>query len=156
MREKFDISVESEIGRLTGVILHSPGQEVANMTPETAERALYSDILNLSVVKEEYLQLQGVAEILDNSRVRGGLVGRICEAEDVPDIADDLLGLDSAELSRVLIEGVPLVKDNLSRFLSRDRYSLPPLHNFFFTRGAGSPASSRPFSISILSSMPAP
>ena len=151
MREKFDISVESEIGRLTGVILHSPGQEVANMTPETAERALYSDILNLSVVKEEYLQLQGVlekrcrvfqirdllAEILDNTRVRGGLVSRICEAEDVPDIADSLLLLDSVELSRVLIEGVPLVKDNLSRFLSRDRYSLPPLHNFFFTRDAG-------------------
>ena len=151
MTEKFDISVESEIGRLTGVILHSPGQEVANMTPETAERALYSDILNLSVAKEEYQQLQGVlekrsrvfqirdllAEILDNTRVRAGLVRRICEAEDVPDIADNLLLLDSVELSRVLIEGVALVKDNLSRFLSRDRYSLPPLHNFFFTRDAG-------------------
>ena len=151
MTGKFDINVESEIGRLTGVILHSPGQEVANMTPETAERALYSDILNLSVAKEEYQQLQGVlekrsrvfqirdllAEILGNNRVRGGLVRQICEAEDVPDIADDLLLLDSAELSRVLIEGVDLVKDNLSRFLSRDRYSLPPLHNFFFTRDSG-------------------
>jgi arginine deiminase len=151
MKEKFDINVESEIGRLTGVILHSPGQEVANMTPETAERALYSDILNLSVAKEEYLQLQGVlekrcrvfqirdllTEILGNNRVRGGLVRRICETEEVPDIADSLLLLDSAELSRVLIEGVALVKDNLSRFLSRDRFSLPPLHNFFFTRDAG-------------------
>ena len=37
-------------------------------------------------------------------------------------------------MARLLIEGVPLVIDNLSRFLSRDRYSLPPLHNFFFTR----------------------
>jgi len=151
MAEKFDISVESEIGRLTGVILHSPGQEVANMTPETAKRALYSDILNLSVAKEEYQQLQGVlekrtrvfqirellAEILGNNRVRAGLVSQICDAEDQPDIADSLLLLDSAELSRVLIEGVALVKDNLSRFLSRDRYSLPPLHNFFFTRDSG-------------------
>ena len=151
MTKKFDINVESEIGRLTGVILHSPGQEVANMTPETAERALYSDILNLSVAKEEYQQLQGVlekrsrvfqirdllTEILDNNRVRGGLVRQICDAEDHPDIADSLLLLDSAELSRVLIEGVALVKDNLSRFLSRDRYSLPPLHNFFFTRDSG-------------------
>jgi arginine deiminase len=151
MTEKFNISVESEIGRLTGVILHSPGQEVANMTPETAERALYSDILNLSVAKEEYLQLHGVlekrcrvfqirdllAEILGNNRVRAGLVRRICEAEEVGDIADSLLLLDSVELSQVLIEGVALVKDNLSRFLSRDRYSLPPLHNLFFTRDAG-------------------
>ena len=150
MENKFDIRVDSEIGRLTGVILHSPGQEVANMTPETAERALYSDILNLSVAREEYRQLQGVlekrcrvfqvgdllTEILGNNRVRGGLVRRICEAEDVGDIADSLQDLDAAELSRVLIEGVALVKDNLSRFLSRDRYSLPPLHNFFFTRDA--------------------
>ena len=151
MDNKFDIRVESEIGRLTGVILHSPGQEVANMTPETAERALYSDILNLSVAQDEYRQLQGVlekrcqvfqirdllSEILGNSRVRGGLVQRICEAEGVADITESLQSLDTTELSRVLIEGVALVKDNLSRFLSRDRYSLPPLHNFFFTRDAG-------------------
>ncbi|MDX2474111.1 MAG: arginine deiminase family protein, partial [Candidatus Krumholzibacteria bacterium] len=151
MSDKFDISVDSEIGRLTGVILHRPGQEVANMTPETAERALYSYILNLSVALDEYQQLEGVLEkrsrvfrigdlltdILSNNRVRGGLVRRICEAEEVPEIADGLLALDSSELARVLIQGVTLVKDNLSRFLSRDRYSLPPLHNFFFTRDAG-------------------
>jgi arginine deiminase len=151
MTGKFAIGVESEIGRLTGVILHRPGQEVANMTPETAERALYSDILNLSVARDEYRQLQGVlektcrvfqigellADILANDRVRAGLVGRICVAEEVPDVADSLLHLEPEELSRVLIEGVALVKDNLSRFLSRDRYSLPPLHNFFFTRDAG-------------------
>jgi arginine deiminase len=148
MDQKFEIRVESEVGRLTGVLLHQPGQEVANMTPETAERALYSDILNLTVANEEYRQLQEVlasrcrvfqvgdllADILANSRVRNGLVRRICEAEDVPDIAGDLLDLDPAELARMMIAGVPLVKDNLSRFLSRDRYSLPPLHNFFFTR----------------------
>jgi len=150
MDSKFDIRVDSEIGRLTGVILHRPGPEVSNMTPETAERALYSDILNLAVAGEEYAQLEGVlakwaevfqlrdllTEILGNNRVRGGLVRGICAAEDVPDIAEGLLELDAAELTRVLIEGVGLVKDNLSRFLSKDRYSLPPLHNFFFSRDA--------------------
>ncbi len=60
MSERFPIRVTSEIGRLTGVILHEPGQEVANMTPETAERALYSDILNLEVARQEYAQLHGV------------------------------------------------------------------------------------------------
>jgi arginine deiminase len=150
MSERFDIQVGSEIGRLTGVILHDPGQEVANMTPETAERALYSDILNLNVARQEYRQLRGVLErraqvfqvrqlledILANDRVKRGLVRRICEAERVPEIADDLVGREPADLSRLLIEGVPMVKDNLSRFLSPDRYSLPPLHNFFFTRDA--------------------
>ncbi len=148
MADRFDINVGSEIGRLTGVLLHDPGPEVANMTPEMAERALYSDILNLSVAREEYRQLREIlsrrartfqvgellTEILGNSRVRGGLVRRICEAEGVGDIAKDLVDLPSDDLAKLLIEGVPLVKDNLSRFLSRDRYSLPPLHNFFFTR----------------------
>ena len=46
---KYNVNVTSEIGELEGVILHSPGPEVENMTPENAERALYSDILNLSV-----------------------------------------------------------------------------------------------------------
>ena len=148
MADRFDINVGSEIGRLTGVLLHDPGPEVANMTPETAERALYSDILNLTVARQEYRQLREIlsrrarifqvrdllTDILDNSRVCGGLVRRICEAEGVGDIAKDLVDLPSDELAKLLIEGVPLVKDNLSRFLSRDRYSLPPLHNFFFTR----------------------
>ena len=148
MDQKFEIRVDSELGRLTGVLLHQPGQEIANMTPETAERALYSDILNLTVATEEYQQLNGVlslrsrvfqvpdllTDILANSRVRLGLVRRICEAEGVPELAEELLEREPRELARVMIEGAPLVKDNLSRFLSKDRYSLPPLHNFFFTR----------------------
>jgi len=40
-------SVHSEIGKLEGVIIHTPGSEVENMTPENAERALYSDILTI-------------------------------------------------------------------------------------------------------------
>ncbi len=148
MADKFDINVGSEIGRLTGVLLHDPGPEVANMTPETAERALYSDILNLSVAREEYRQLRDVlaqrsrvfqvstllTDILGNSRVCGGLVRRICDAESATGVAEELIELPSEQLAKVLIEGVPLKKDNLSSFLSKDRYSLPPLHNFFFTR----------------------
>jgi arginine deiminase len=150
MDGRFDIKVDSEVGRLTGVILHEPGREVANMTPETAQRALYSDILNPVVAAEEYAQLRGVLEkrtrvfhvrellhdILANPRVRAELVRRVCGAEDMPEIADTLAAYDAEDLARLLIEGVPLVKDNLSRFMSRDRFSLPPLHNFFFTRDA--------------------
>ena len=152
MAGKFSVTVDSEIGRLTGVIMHEPGSEIANMTPETAKRALYSDILNLAVATDEYAQLRGIleqrtrifqvldllADILVNERVREELVGRICEAEDMPDIADTLVECEPGELSHLLIEGVPLVKDNLSRFMSRDRYSLPPLHNLFFARDAAS------------------
>ena len=54
------IEVQSEIGKLDAVLLHSPGAEVENMTPRNAQRALYSDILNLSIAQKEYEQVSGV------------------------------------------------------------------------------------------------
>lgn len=60
MGKEFKISVDSEIGKLEGVILHTPGREVENMTPKNAERALYSDILNLTVASKEYSLLPEV------------------------------------------------------------------------------------------------
>ena len=60
MSKIVEVNVQSEIGKLNGVILHTPGEEVENMTPENAGRALYSDILNLSIAKKEYKQLSEV------------------------------------------------------------------------------------------------
>lgn len=150
MSENLDIAVRSEIGRLQGVVLHRPGPEVAHMTPATAERALYSDILNLGVAAEEYAQLEGVlsrwtrtfqvrellATILESSLVKASLIERVCSRENVTELAPMLQAMPPAELTRTLIEGLPLVRNNLTRFLSEERFSLPPLHNFFFTRDA--------------------
>ena len=52
--KQIQVNVTSEIGKLNAVILHTPGKELQNMTPETAQRALYSDILNLTVARDEY------------------------------------------------------------------------------------------------------
>jgi len=150
MIKTIETGVFSEIGDLEGVILHTPGKEVENMTPSNAERALYSDILNLSVAVEEYQQLEGVlsrvtqtyqvknllAEILEHPKIRLSLIEKICAFEQVLNIKEDLLELASVELARQLIEGVVLKKDSLTTFLADDRYSLRPLHNFFFTRDA--------------------
>ena len=157
MTDPVAIDVRSEIGRLQGVILHRPGPEVQAMTPATAERALYSDILNLAVAEREYDQLQGVLQkwaqtyqlkhllmdvlALEESRAR--LVRRICRRECVGDLAGQILELGPDDLARVLIEGLPLVRDNLTRFLSKDRFSLPPLHNLFFMRDAAAAINGR-------------
>lgn len=144
------IDVRSEIGELEGVILHTPGPEVENMTPQNAERALYSDILNLSVAQEEYTQLADLMatatrtyqvrdlleSILAEPAVKTPLVQHVCEAEGCLDLFEDLLALPADALARQLIEGVVQPRDNLTRFLSKERFSLPPLHNFFFTRDA--------------------
>ncbi len=148
LNNRFEISVNSEIGQLEGVILHTPGIEMENMTPSNAEKALYSDVLNLSIASDEYNQLKTVLEkttnvfqvgdllvdVLGNARVRSNLVERICENENAEDIHEELLNMQTEELAKCLMEGVLMKKDNLSRFLSNERYALRPLHNFFFTR----------------------
>ena len=153
MNGKIEIDVSSEIGELEAVIIHTPGPEVQNMTPGNAERALYSDILNLSVARKEYSRLEEVLkrftrvlkvkdlliETLDNIQVKENLIDRICENGNVFDIKDFLLEKTNQELAGFLIEGVVMEKNTLTRFLSKERYSLPPLHNFFFTRDAAVP-----------------
>jgi arginine deiminase len=148
MAGKINVNVRSEIGELEGVILHTPGSEVENMTPKNAERALYSDILNLSVAKKEYAQLSGVlnkltktfqvkdllADILTNEKVKENLLNKICLHEEKCNLSKHLTSLDSTELARQLIEGVVEEKNTLTAYLSKERYSLRPLHNFFFTR----------------------
>ena len=142
--------IYSEIGELESVIIHTPGPEVENMTPENAERALYSDILNLNVGIKEYEQFKGVlqkmtkvyevndlfTDILENQKVKNELVAKICSNERKHDVADQLLEMNADELSKQLLEGVVMMKDNLTKYLSKERYSLRPLHNFFFTRDA--------------------
>ncbi|MFN3554739.1 MAG: arginine deiminase family protein [Bacteroidales bacterium] len=150
MQEKYPTQVYSEIGELEGVIIHTPGPEVENMTPQNAERALYSDILNLSVASKEFNQLKGVldkvsrtfevkdllTEILKNEKVKENLIEKICRLEAAECIRTYLMSLEEKELARQLIEGVLMQKETLSSFLSKERYSLRPLHNFFYTRDA--------------------
>lgn len=148
--QKIQIDVCSEFGQLEGVIIHSPGQEVEEMTPENAERALYSDILNLSVAGEEYSYFKGVlnkvtrtfevkdllSDILRIEEVKLSLLKEICLGEGAMDIFSILAEQKAPELSRQLIQGVFLERNNLTRYLSQERFSLRPLHNFLFTRDA--------------------
>jgi len=150
MAGKININVRSEIGELEAVILHTPGSEVENMTPKNAERALYSDILNLAVAKKEYAQLSNVlgkltktfevkdllTDVLRNEKVKSSLLKKICKYENKCNLTHHLHSLDAPELARQLIEGVIEDKDTLTKYLNKERYSLRPLHNFFYTRDA--------------------
>lgn len=145
-----NISVSSEYDQLENVIIHTPGPEVENMTPINAERALYSDILNLSAISKEYEQFKSILkmhsevfevknllfDILHEEKTKEHLISKICNNENVMCIKDYLMNLDPKNLARAIIEGVELERDNLTKFLSSERYSLNPLHNFFFTRDA--------------------
>lgn len=145
------INVTSEIGTLEGVIIHTPGPEVENMTPQNAERALYSDILNLSVASHEYSQFKKVLNkitkvfevsellktVVEDDKAKTDLISKISKNEDNNRISEYLYNLEPTDLAMQLIEGVPIAKkSNLTNFLRDDRFELKPLHNFFFTRDA--------------------
>ena len=144
------IQVYSETGLLEGVLLHPPGPEVENMTPKNAERALYSDILNLSVARREYNQLECLLQhlvptyrimdllkdILRSSEIREKIVKKACYHEGQPLLIDRLLDLNETILAKQLVQGVPLERNSLTAYLSNEHFSLRPLHNFFFTRDA--------------------
>ncbi len=147
----FKVDIRSEIGELEGVIIHTPGPEVENMTPDSAQKALYSDILNLSVALKEFNQFKGflskvtktfqvkdlLATVLQNQDHRAELLQTIAVKERLNEYTlAELMDIKPEKLSTTLIEGLEMRKDNLTRFLSKDRYTIEPLHNFFFTRDA--------------------
>jgi len=48
------IKVNSEIGKLKSVLLHRPGKELENLTPDVLEKLLFDDIPYLRVAQEEH------------------------------------------------------------------------------------------------------
>lgn len=147
---KISLNIQSEVGKLEAVILHYPGAEVENMTPRNAQRALYSDILNLSIARKEYDQLQGVLQktsrvyevsdlltkVLEREDLKENLILKISEMEQVSGYVDYLMKLSPQNLSKILIEGLPIKINTLTDFLRDEYYALKPLYNFYFTRDA--------------------
>ena len=142
-----NVSVNSEIGKLQHVLVHAPGPEIENMTPEDAHLYLFSDILNLQVAQKEYSYFKRVlqkaaqvheisdllAYILQDERIKNSLIDRICKIEDRTIIANYLKSQPADVVARQLIEGVRM--DNIS-YLNHEKYLLRPLPNLFFMRDA--------------------
>lgn len=149
MSSKVKVCVQSEIGKLRGVILHTPGVEVERMNPTNAHRALYSDILSKEIVQQEYSYFKGtiekvarvyeveqlLAEALTKVEARSAVLDALCPAS-YPGLHEELLGEQPARLAKLLVEGVPLPRATLTDYLREERYAIPPLYNLFFTRDA--------------------
>lgn len=146
------VNLYSEIGRLKAVLLHTPGPEIEAMTPQNAHEALYSDILNLNIVSDEYKYFKGVfekctqtyqvcdvlAELLHNQNIAENLVRESCQLEGCDFLADSLLAHTPEQLAHELIEGVPYRADLAPKQFANQAYLLKPLYNLFFTRDAAS------------------
>ncbi|MBS3743863.1 MAG: hypothetical protein KGY48_05900 [Wenzhouxiangellaceae bacterium] len=145
-----EISLDSEIGALQTVVVHTPGQEMENMTPATAAEVLYDDILNLPLALSEHKQLTGVltqvadvvelhdllTDVLGRERVRRGLIEELTQLFQCPEVFTELVEMDPVQLARQLVQGTPKRPDSLEKYLHPSRYAIPPLPNTFFTRDA--------------------
>jgi len=106
--------------------------------------------LNLSVAANEYSVFKGIlnrvthtfevkdllADILGINEVKTSLLKDICQREGALDVYPVLMEQNAGDVARQLIQGVALERNNLTRYLSQERFSLRPLHNFLFTRDA--------------------
>lgn len=66
MQGKRVLNVTSEIGTLKTILLHRPGEEIENLTPDLLQRLLFDDIPFLEVARKEHDEF---ASILKNSGV---------------------------------------------------------------------------------------
>ncbi len=153
------IQVSSEISPLKTVLIHTPGAELNQMTPETAEELLYDDILNLEAARSQHAQLEGVlqktarplqvkallGEVLKDEQVKHNLIHDFCTLLKTPEMEKQLQETEPVRLADQLITGTPLKRDTLGRFLSPRHFALPPLPNLFFTRDAAMVINERVF-----------
>lgn len=144
------VRVNSEVGHLQAVLVHTPGAEIENMTPATAADVLYDDILNLPLASKEHAQLKGVlekvatvfelktlfAEVLAKDKIKEAVLEELVQLYQCPECLEQLLQMSPEALASQLIEGTPKIPLSLERFLDPSPYVLPPLPNTFFTRDA--------------------
>src|SRR3712207_8728976 len=92
------LNVTSEIGKLKTVLLHRPGEEIENLTPDLLERLLFDDIPFLKIAREEHdsfakiLQDQGVevlyleklaAEALADKNIKDKFISQFIDEANV-------------------------------------------------------------------------
>ncbi len=148
---RFNVNVHSEYGELECVVVHTPGAEVENMSPDTVEEALYNDILSLEYARAEHAFFKGtlqkvttvfemkdlLVEVLDDPAARKNLLNKFRSPRVPDDCFARLSELPSAELATALIEGVeiPSKRHDANEHVE-ERYIIPPLYNFYFMRDA--------------------
>lgn len=156
------IHVTSEIGKLKTVMLHRPGREIENITPDSMERLLFDDIPYLPIAQEEHdyfaqtLRDQGIeviyfeklaAEALADDAVRQEFLTRmVAESGYVAGATHDALiaylsAMTPQEMVDKIIEGVRAEEIDIKhadlQSVSENTdwpFLMDPMPNAYFTR----------------------
>lgn len=157
------LNVYSEIGRLKTVLLHRPGKEIENLTPDLLDRLLFDDIPYLEIAREEHdafaniLRENGVevlyleelaAEALTSDEIKHEFVDEFIEEAHIEGkkkkslVKDLLLNIDT-NLNMVIkmMEGIEkeelpdYKKTSLSDMVDSEYpFIVDPMPNLYFTR----------------------
>ncbi len=100
------IHVKSEIGPLKKVLLHRPGKEIENLTPDLLERLLFDDIPYLRVARQEHDKF---AQVLRDEGV---------EVVYIEDLISEILDKDSKLKEQFVIQ-----------FINESRVVAPAIFN---------------------------
>ena len=111
------IAVTSEIKPLKKVLLHRPGEEIENLTPEYLERLLFDDIPFLEIAQKEH---DAFAEILRNNGVEVVYLDKLAaEAIEDEEVKEKFIkqfikeaGVKSEELQKNIYEYLKSFKNN--------------------------------------------
>lgn len=148
MKTNSALYIDSEIGKLEKVMVHTPGREIEAMTPDTAEQVLYNDIIPLDVVLGEHDQLKKIlsqvcqvyevtdllGDVLKKQEAREQLINAVAAFRSISHRRDDLMALSREDLIKNLICGFNVQKNSLTQYLSPRVFDIPPLPNLYFTR----------------------
>lgn len=157
--------IQSEIGKLQSVLLHRPGKEIENVTPEYLKKLLFDDIPYLPTMQKEHdyfadvlrshdvevLYLEKlVSESLTSLESRQSLIEEMLKESFVKDsgvfayLTETLSVLSSEELVRTLMTGIRKneipedQKKHLCEYMEEQYpFFLDPMPNLYFTRDPG-------------------
>lgn len=143
--------VDSEVGPLRSVLVHTPGRELIAVTPSTREDYLYDDIIDLEIASREHRLMVDILrkfskvyevrdlliEVLENEAAREALISQTTQAVPSGSVVKSLMDLPPAELVTLLIEGKGEEPGPIAAALNEGGYTLPALPNLFFTRDVG-------------------
>ncbi|MCH4886908.1 arginine deiminase [Acidaminobacter sp. JC074] len=160
---KIKLQVNSEIGRLKKVLLHRPGYEIENLTPDLMERLLFDDIPYLEIARQEhdafakifrdngvevfYLE-DLIAETLENETIKHQFIDEFLSETSIESDAkkaamkEYFLGFDNLRdmvdkmMAGVRKEEVTFTAHNTLADMCESDYPfiIDPMPNLYFTR----------------------
>lgn len=163
MGESQFLNVYSEIGKLKKVLVHRPGKEIENLTPELMERLLFDDIPFLEVARKEHdkfvelLEANNVEvyylkdlliDVLSSSELKEQFIDEFIEDTKIQSInmkkelKKFLLSFEAeGEMIDTIIQGIRSEeieikqKDTLSDYSNKNyQFITDPMPNLYLTR----------------------